>query len=300
MKIRSFLPCLMVGGFLLSGAAGCARMSQATPKLSAELGSRIAEMRGLHELTLRRFFDGERQRIEDFLDREWTPHFLRNFLGTSNLLNDIAAAGFVSERDQGAIQTAIARFLRDTTEAPRATREIVAVVTRTRSAEPAAVRPVLQRFVEDARVDAATTHVSALLRSEDPAILVLEWAEDAQEQINIMRRQMLDPVNEAERMATSEVAEAYAQMAQANGAITGRLEAAAKVTEQQDALLKSFGIDSAAGKIRQRLAGISGAVGSALSAARNGLQDGKGATEIRKILDDALRARVGEAVRANP
>jgi hypothetical protein len=275
-------------------------MGQATPKLSAELGDRIAEMQGLHQLTLQRFFDGERQRIEEFLDQEWTPLFLRNFLGTSNLLADIAAAGFVSERDQSAIQTALVRFLRDTTEAPRATREVVVVVTRTRSAEPAAVRTVLQRFVEDARVDAATTHVSSLLRSEDPAILVLEWAEDAQEQINIMRRQMLDPVNEAERLATSEVAEAYAQMAHANGTITGRLEAAAKVTEQQDALLMSFGIDSAAGRIRQRLAGISGAVGSALSSARSGLEEGKGATEIRKILDDALRARVGEAVRSNP
>lgn len=299
MTTRSLLPSLIVCSVLLSGGTGCARMSQATPKLSAELGSRIAEMRGLHELTLRRFFDGERDRIEAFLDREWTPLFLRNFLGTSNLLNDIAAAGFVSERDQSAIQTALARFLRDTTEAPRAMREVVAVVTRTRSAEPAAVRPVIQRFVDDPRVDAATTHVSALLRSEDPAILVLEWAEDAQEQINLMRRQMLDPVNEAERMATSEVAEAYAQMAQANGAITGRLEAAAKVTEQQDALLKAFGIDSAAGKIRQRLAGISGAVGSALTLARSELAKGAGDTEARRILD-ALRTRVGDASRANP
>jgi hypothetical protein len=269
-------------------------MSQATPKLSVELGERISEMQGLHELTLRRFFDSERRRIENFLDNEWTPLFLRNFLGSSGLLNDIAQVGYVSERDQGAIQTALIRFLRDSTEAPRATQELVTVITQSRSAEPTAVRSVLQRFIDDARLDAAAAHVAALLRSEDPAVLVLEWARDAQEQINLMRRQMLDPVNEAERVAASEVVEAYSQMAQANGTITGRLEAAARVSEQQDALLQSFGIANAAAKIRQRLAGISDGVGEALSAARTELVQGTGTAEVQRIVD-VLRAKVAGA-----
>jgi hypothetical protein len=288
---------LVVLGSLLMHGAACVRMGPATPKLSFELGDRIAEMRGLHELTLQRFFDAERQRIEDFLDREWTPLFLRNFLGTSGLLNDIAQSGVLSARDSSAIRTAAILYLRDSTEAPRLTSEIVAAVRRTRSSEPAAVRTVLQRFVEDAQLDAATTHISSLLRSEDPAILVLEWAEDAQEQINLIRRQMLEPVNEAERLATSEVAQAYTDMAQANGAITGRLEAAAKVTQQQDALVDAFALGNVADRLRERLRAISGAVGSALSAARTGLESGQAPSDIQEILRDALRTTVDEAVR---
>ena len=281
-----------------AGLTGCAaKMSEATPQLSAELGSRIAEMQGLHDLTLDRFFDAERRRIQDFLDREWTPLFLRNFLGTSGLLTDISQVGFISARDSSAIHTAVGRYLSDTTEAGPMTRDLVAAVRGSRGGEEKLVRPVVRRFVDDAKVEAATVHVVSLLKSEDPAVLVLEWAEDAQEQSNLKREALMAPLDEAEGVAKSELSTAYGEMAQANGAITGRLEAAARVSAQQTALLSAFHVDSLADGLRMRLAGISGAVGKALSAAGAA----PGATEdpnsVFATLLDALRNELGNATR---
>jgi hypothetical protein len=270
-------------------------MSEATPKLSAELGSRIAEMQGLHELTLERFFDAERRRIQDFLTQEWNPLLLKNFLGTSKLLVTISEAGYISDSDSSAIRTAAKRYLSDTTEADRLTREVVAAVRGSRGGEEKLVKPIISRFVENDRVDDAVTHIVSLLKSEDPATLVLEWAEDAQEQINLKREQMMAPLDEAERTAKSDLAKAYGEMAQANGAITGRLEAASRASAQQTALLNAFGVDSVGERLRLRLSNISGAVGEALAIADTALSNSLDPKALGKSLLDALRAKLGAA-----
>lgn len=273
--------------------AGCAKMSEATPKLSAELGSRIAEMQGLHELTLERFFDAERRRIQDFLDREWNPLFLKNFLGTSNLLALISQAGFVSESDSSKIEIVAKRYLSDSTEAGRMTRDIVAKVRGSRGEEEKQVRQVVSRFVDNEKVDAAVTQIVSLLKSEDPGTLVLEWAQDAQQEINRKREEMLAPLDESERAAKSELAKAYGEMAQANGAVTGRLEAAARASAQQSALLSAFAVDSVGERLRLRLTGISSAVGDALAIADTALSSSNDPKTLGKTLLDALRNKLG-------
>jgi hypothetical protein len=249
-------------------------------------------MQGLHELTLDRFFDAEQRRIQDFLDLEWTPLFLRNFLGASTLLVDISQAGFVSGSDSSAIQTAAKLYLRDSSEAATLTHRIVVAVRGVRGEEEKLVRPIVSRFVDDVQVNQAVRHITSLLKSEDPAVLVLEWAGDAQEQINLMREEMMGPVNEAERSAKSELAKAYGEMAQANGTITGRLEAAARASAQQSALLSAFHADSVGERLRQRLGGISSAVGEALAIAKRSMSDGADADGLEKSLLDALRSKL--------
>jgi hypothetical protein len=281
------------------GPLGCARMSEATPKLSAELGSRIAEMQGLHELTLTRFFDAERKRIQDFLDREWTPLFLQNFLGMSGLLQAISESGYVSGQDSTEIQAAVALYLDDPeAEAAKMTGKIVAAVRGARTGEEKLVRPIVADFVEGPRADTAVTHIVSLLKSEDPGTLILEWAGDAQEQINAQRTSMMAPIDEAERLARSELAEAYGEMAQANGAITGRLEAAARASAQQTALLSAFGVDSTVSKrLQQRLGGVSAAVGDALTTAEESLDKSKDPSDLGNALLRALREKLGAANR---
>jgi hypothetical protein len=278
---------------LAFSTAGCAKMSEATPKLSAELGDRIAEMQGLHELTLDRFFDAERRRIQDFLDREWNPLFLKNFLGTSNLLAVISQSGFVSESDSSNIEVLAKSFLSDPAEAGRMTREIVAKVRGTRGEEEKQVRQVVGRFVDNNKVDAAVTQIVSLLKSEDPGKVVLEWAQDAQTEINRKREEMLAPLDEAELTAKSELAKAYGEMAQANGAITGRLEAAARASAQQSALLSAFGVDSVGERLRLRLGGISSAVGDALAIADTALSSSDDPKAVGKSLLEALRDKLG-------
>jgi hypothetical protein len=118
-------------------------------------------------------------------------------------------------------------------------------------------------------------------------LLILEWARDAQTEINAQRREMLEPLAAAERQATADLTEAYAQMLKANGVVTARLEAAAKLKEQQDALLASVGAGDAANALRRRLASISGRVGEALTAAERAAADGDLA-EVAARLKQAL------------
>ena len=278
----------LLTGFLLCSLSACATMGPAPPQLSAELGNRMAEMQGLHQLALESFFESERNRVEEFLEREWIPLFLRNFMGTSGLMNDLARGGQVTEQDRENLRVAVAQYLTDPSEAGELADRIVAAVTGTRSQEASTVRGVLADFVEDDLLAAATSHVSSLLGTADPAFLLIEWVTDAQEQINLQRQQMLAPLNEAQRAASAELAAAYADILKANGVITARLEAAAKRTEAQNQLLESFGLRDVADEMRVRLASISEAVGAAVSAAGAVAQEGE-ASGAASTLIETLR-----------
>ena len=264
----------LVPALLLGGAVACASLGPAPARLSAELGDRLAEMRGLHQLALERVFENERRRVEDFIDDEWTPLFLKNFLAESRLLAEIERLGMIGEEERALLRTVIAAFLADTSEAQGAANRVADAVSASRSGESAAIRTALRDFVEDDRLDAASLQVVSLLGARDPGLLILEWAEDAQAEIDAQRREMLEPLQEAQRQATAELTEAYAEVLKANGVITARLEAAAKASAQEDAMLGALGVGDAAERVRARLARISAGVGTALELAQDALARG--------------------------
>lgn len=174
---------------------GCATMGPDAAKLSMEVGTRVAEMQGVHQLTLESYFQLERARIETFLQEEWIPHFLKDYLGSSELMDK----------------------LRD---------------------------------------------------AEDPAKLLLQWVTAAQTEIELQRKEMLQPVMEAERIVTARLAQNYADILKANGVITARLEAAAEIKAIQDSMLQSLGAAAPTEKIRQALAKVSSTVTDVINKAQ--------------------------------
>ena len=249
---------------------GCAStMGPATAKLSAEVGDRVAEMQGLHIHSIKSFFDGERQRVEDFLEEQWIPLFLKNYLATSHLMEVIEQTAFIGESDKATLSEALAEYLDDPSEAQLAVDEIVAAISGLRRQESPKVREILNRYVEDDQLDLAVNHINSLLGAADPGLIILEWAEDGQEEINLRRRSLMQPLDEAERTVISEVNAAYADILKANGVITARLEAAAKRKEAQDRMLEAFGLKQPVEQLQQKLADISVAVGDGISQASN-------------------------------
>lgn len=279
---------------LLPLLAGCSTMSPATPKLSAELGDRIAEMRGLHQLALESYFESERRRIEAFIDEQWTPLFLRNFLGTSGILSDLASYAAPGKENREELERVVASYLDDPAEAPSLTADIVAVLPDAGAADLPAIRRVVARYVEDDRVDAAVVRVTSLLGVGDPGELILEWAEDAQAEINARRRAMLRPLDEAERRTNAQVAEAYAEMLKANGVVTARLEAAAEVSAEHDALFEAFGVDEVTERVRSEMAALSARVGDAVAAAERALATGRDHGGVAGALIGSLSGRSDE------
>lgn len=276
-----------VGVVLLFSATACASVGPAPAMLSADLGNRISEMRGLHQLALERVFDAERRRIEDFVDNEWTPLFLKNYMAESNLMSMLERFGTIGEEERELLRMALEEYLADPDEAETAANEVADAVTAAQSAEGDVIREVLDRFVEDEQLEEATLHVTGLLGSADPGLLILEWAGDAQAEINAQRREMLEPLAEAERQATAELTEAYADMLKANGVITARLEAAADVKAQQDALLRTLGVGDAAQRLQERITNINGRVTTALGIADRAVAEGNAAAVVT-MLREAL------------
>lgn len=247
---------------------GCgATIGPAPAKLSAEVGDRISEMQGVHQLALKRYFESERKRIETFLHEKWIPLFLKNALGQSRLMKNLEESAFVSKGDRNALEIALKSYLTDVGESGKATQEIVDSVSGFRRQESENVEAILRKYVENDNLEIATQHVYSLLQTADPAYHLIEWVTGAQVAIERRKKDMLQPLDEAERTIAAELAQAYADVLKANGVVTARLEAAAEVTTTQDSLLKALGAKQYADTLRQRLAALSSTVGNAIEKA---------------------------------
>lgn len=173
MQWQRFSAVLVVFCAIAIFNAGCgATIGPAPAKLSAEVGDRIAEMQGLHQVALKRYFESERKRVETFLQEKWVPRFLENFLSTSELMEDLI-------------------------------------------------------------------HLES---ESDRLPLIIEWVSDAQAAIELKRKEVLQPLNEAEMTVTLRITQEYTQLLKANGVVTARIEAAAKKAEVQNKLLDAFGL----------------------------------------------------------
>jgi hypothetical protein len=257
------LPVLMVF------VCACATIGPSTVRLSAEQAARLAEMEGLHQLALRRYFEEERRKIEDFLKKEWEPLFLKNFLAESGILMDLQKTSQFGETERALLRETVKNYLVDESEAEDLTGELVRVLESSRSGEPQKIKDVVNRYVEDEKVDAAVQHVVLILSSEEPGRMIIEFAEAAHREMELQRKQMLEPLERAQNEAVSQLSAAYAEMLAAQGVLTARLEAASRVTEEQDRLLESIGGVGSADDLRSRLADISEKVDRALEKAES-------------------------------
>lgn len=207
------------------------------------------------------------------MDREWIPLYLQNFLGASGLLDDLQTLGRVGESLRGHLRAAASDYLVDPSEAEQLAGRLAEAIANSRETESTVVRGIVDDYVEDNEVDAATGHLSAILQSSDPGALILEWAQDAQLGIDRQRRALYQPLDEAEAMVAADLSEGYAEMLRANGVVTARLEASAKVKESQERLLDALGVSDPAGSLRERLSSISSTVSEALAAGSSLLAD---------------------------
>ena len=268
MQWQRFSAVLVVFCAIAIFNAGCgATIGEAPAKLSAEVGDRISEMQGLHQLALKRYFESERKRIETFLQEKWIPLLLKNALGESRLMKNLEERAFVSKAEQNALEIALKSYLINVGESGKATREIVDSVSGFRRQESENVETILRKYIKDDKLEIATQHVYSLLQTADPAYDLIEWVTGAQVVIERQRKEMLQPLDEVERTIAAELAQAYADMLKANGVVTARLEAAAKVKATQDGLLSALGTKQYADTLRQRLADLSSTVGKAIETA---------------------------------
>lgn len=273
-------------------AAGCATIDDSSVTLSGEVGARIADMQSVHLASIEAYFDVERRRIDDFLTNTWEPLFLRNFLGTSGILRDLQTASILTANQLQQIENAIADYLDDESEAPQAVARLSMALSDSRRNERELVTHVLGDFVEDDRLGAATEHVSRLLVSEEPARMILDFAEDAHNEMQLQRQELMEPLEREYRRVRSEVQTAYGELAAAQGLITGRLAAASRIRREQDALFARVLGERSAQGIRESLSDVSADVGTFLECAESVVNESDSrqvhSADLRSLLESAL------------
>lgn len=251
--------------FSILSLAGCATVGPASVKLSSETAARSAELGTLHQELVRNYFASERQRVETFLKEKWEPQYLRNLLGMSGIMSDLKKSMSFDEAKRNELKAALELYLDDDSEAPKVVNEVTAALTKTRGDEPTEVRKILNKFVPDEQLESATAHLAALLGTHEPALLIVEFARDAHEEMAKQREEMLAPIDIAEKQVLAELTASYTTLARAQGTITARLEAASRAREQQDKLLMTAGIENPS-TLRERLGNVSNNIGNALKA----------------------------------
>lgn len=233
--------------------AACGTITSSTVKLSAELTARTKDLEQVHLTAVNFYFDSERGRVIRFMNEEWIPLYLRNFLGMSNILADLQKTDSIGQSTRDQLKDAAESYLDDPSEAERLADALVTALDNVRTDEHGVIVPIIKNFVPDDKVDAATVHMEALLNTETPAVLIIEFAAAANEEIAAQRQALLAPLERARRNALSEVKAAYADLYAGQGVITGRLEAAAKRSAQEANLLDALGGEGTAAKVKDKL-----------------------------------------------
>jgi hypothetical protein len=219
--------------------SSCVTISPATVELSSQVGDRITAMEQMHQLAIQRYFDAEEQKVKDFMTDEWEPLFLKNFLATSNVLNELNSVSRIDLATQKAIEQSLKLYLADTTEVPILSKKLFNVLDNSRSNEAAQIERVLKDYIEDKELPDAVIHVNSLLGTDEAAKIILEFAEAAHERMQAQRDTLLDPIRRAREEVTAEISAEYVNIIRGQSIITGRLEAARRSGELQTALLNS-------------------------------------------------------------
>lgn len=245
--------------------AGCGTISSNTVQLSVELTNRIKDIEASHRGFVNAYFDSEIERVDKFITEKWTPLFLRNFLGTSRIMNDLKATIAISETTRNELQEAAKSYLDDPSEAKKMITDLITDLNKTRTQDAQLVDSVVKKYVRAERMTAASTHLVSLLHVDTPARIIMDFAEDAHLEIRNRRDSLVKPIELARKRALDELAVAYQDFYAGQGVITGRLEAAAQRSAEQAKLVDSVAGEGTAAKLNKRLVDFSADFNSAFS-----------------------------------
>lgn len=94
---------MFIAALLLTGVSACVSVPRESADLSIELGNRIAAIETAHLALLDKYFAEKRDRVDDFLVREWVPEFSRQFFANpqiAKLWDQVVSSGSAEDRLQ--------------------------------------------------------------------------------------------------------------------------------------------------------------------------------------------------------
>lgn len=79
------LKWLIVAVFFLFCISGCVKIPQESADLSIELGKQISSLETTHIALVDKYFSEKRDRVDEFLVREWVPEFAAQFFANDQI-----------------------------------------------------------------------------------------------------------------------------------------------------------------------------------------------------------------------
>lgn len=186
---------------LLLTLAGCASAPKATVELAEITDQQVIELQKSHTKFVKLYYGKLRDDVNRFIDEKWTPAFLTRAVNNPEFRADLHAAyvtSTISPNDLNLLWRGKAL------------------------AEPQ--KTALLRGVKQA-VDTETSKLGLIL---------LDWSQAAQLQINKKRQEMLMPIDAQERFILSEIDSAYADLQRSQATIKAYLASVVELKSQQD------------------------------------------------------------------
>jgi hypothetical protein len=199
-----------VGAVVILSA--CATAPKQTVELADVVNQQIAQMQVSHEKFVRLYYDGLRRDVDEFMAQRWTPQFLSNVI-------EAKGQGGKQFRDDLDHSYALANV--DWTNA-----------VRIEGIEDPKTREAIR---------AAIDSVAVRERGKLGQVLI-DFANEAQRQIEIQRHKLLEPIDAQEAFVLDELRQGYADLLAGSSAIKGYLASVVQITENRDAILKQIGV----------------------------------------------------------
>ena len=189
-------------------AAGCISVPKQTVELAEVTDQQIAELQKSHILFVQTYYQKLRDEANNFVDQRWTPLFLSKAVQHEQFRKDLDTAYLISNMDVSQIS-----------------------VKWKGQPIPETQEKAILSGVENAIKD---------YRGQLGQVL-LDFSQEAQNQINIMRKKLISPINSQERMVINEINAAYADLQRSQAVIKGYLSSAVELKEQQELVAKKLG-----------------------------------------------------------
>ena len=209
--IRSCRGLLALGILLLLAAGGCVSAPRETLELSEIVDRQIAAMQASHEKFVRLYYDRLRADVEAFMEEKWIPQFLSNV---------VEGTGEQSRRFRADLDTGYKLASTDWD------------------------RVIQLQGVQDPDVKAALKEAVEWLARRKRATLgmvMIDFTNAAQEQINRRRRTLMEPIDRQEAEVLDRLRESYADLQRGSTATKAYLASVVKLVEQRDAVLEKIG-----------------------------------------------------------
>jgi hypothetical protein len=200
---------LLVVILLSYSLIGCVTIPKATVEASQLVGERLGDLQVSHEATLSVYFDLTRERVEDFLVREWIPVFLDEFM-TQTVMNQVLESQMLVEEEVTRLETALGEVFGDTGSVPDIDKVILAVNKSLGSRD----------------------------RGESLQMIVAA----ANTAITEKRQELLTPIDALEREALGELRAAYLGVFALQTSVTSYLQSLSDVTLTRDQILDELGL----------------------------------------------------------